>query len=99
MALPRKPLSARRLADASDAVLLAVTQASHDKQSPRSEQATAAQGQVAPGDAAAIAPLEKKRAPRRHACLRSFTRAEIEEACKFLVRLGVLEVTPGRTIT
>lgn len=98
MALPRKPLSARRLADASDAVLLAMAQASQDKQSPRSKQAMNSTG-AAPGDAAAIAPLEMMREPRRHACLRSFSRVEIIEACRFLVRLGVLEVTPGRTPT
>ncbi len=80
----RKPLSAQRLAEASDAVLIAAHRRSDEKQDARGEHARMAH------------PLEMMRAADRPSCLRSFTHDEIEQACVFLSRLGVLERTPGR---
>ena len=101
MPLSRKPLSSQRLAEVSDAILLACLETRKHTQALQNQDSQQKDGQKqdslrSPGEVPSVTPLEM-RAPNRPAGMEKFTQAEIDEACRFLARLGVLERTPRRS--
>lgn len=120
MSASRKPLSAERLVEVSDAVLRATMSAldgsnRHASQSTfdiRAEDESPLNDVDSPGSRdvpantarpqgdASIRPLDGpakgKREAVRPIVVHGCTAFEIEEACRFLVRLGVLEAPPAR---
>ncbi|HLO42264.1 MAG TPA: hypothetical protein VK176_14665 [Phycisphaerales bacterium] len=117
MSASRKPLSAERLVEVSDAVLRATSAALHgsdatglsEHSGPAPESGgdsdhTPSHGSsmnaARPKGDAQRDPLESpakgKREIVRPIIVHGCTAFEIEEACRFLVRLGVLESPPSR---
>ncbi len=91
MATSRKPLSAQRLAQVSDALLAARSAGQHNRPPgglPRAFPAAE--------PASKRPPLEDERDPSPPAALESCTPGEIEEARRFLVRLGMIDPPPPR---
>lgn len=87
MAMSRKPLSAQRLVEVSDAVLSASAKEGENMQSPSGHHVRRPRKRH---------PLEMMREGQKHPSLSRFTWAEIDEACRFLIRLGMMATpTPG----
>lgn len=83
MARSQRPLNHQRLVEISDAVL-----------SASEEQPGTPQPDQPFRSASARHPLEMMRDGSRHPALSRFTWPEIEQACRFLIRLGMMAAPP-----
>ncbi|MCG3122999.1 MAG: hypothetical protein GIKADHBN_01406 [Phycisphaerales bacterium] len=81
MSVPRRPLTAQRLAEVSDALLLASQQHPGPPGQPRKQP---------PGAPSTRHPLEHERGLRRTGPLQGCADHEIEQALAFLRRLGFI---------